>query len=181
MLCFPSFVVLLIEMELETFKITVLPLREKMFNFSRKLAEDTSDAEDVVQEAFLKLWNIRGKLDEYDSVEALAMMIVRNLTLDKLRKRKPQGPELDNLSLDSGTMNPAERLEQQDAVACVRRLIDRLPSLQQTIIRMKDVEGYEVAEIAEITGTQPEAIRVNLSRARKKIREQYLQLNGQRI
>ena len=180
MLCFLSFVVLISEMELETFKITVLPLREKMFNLSRKLIEETADAEDIVQEAFLKLWDIRDKLDQYDSVEALAMMIVRNLTLDRLRTRKPKGAELDNLLLDSGLMNPAEQLEQQDAVACIRRLIAGLPALQQTIIRMKDVEGYETDEIAEITGTQPEAIRVNLSRARKKIREQYLLLNGQR-
>ena len=56
----------------------------------------------------------------------------------------------------------------------IRWLISKLPSLQQTIIRMKDVEGYELAEIAEITGTQVEAVRVNLSRARKKIREQLM-------
>lgn len=49
-------------MELETFKITVLPLREKMLNFSLKLTDDRADAEDIVQEAFLKLWYIRDKL-----------------------------------------------------------------------------------------------------------------------
>ena len=49
----------------------------------------------------------------------------------------------------------------------------------ETIIRMKDVEGYEIGEIAEITGSQVEAIRSNLSRARKKIREQFLLLNKQ--
>lgn len=167
-------------MELETFKIAVLPLREKMFNLSRKLTENTADAEDLVQEAFLKLWSIRSQLDQYNSVEALAMTIVRNLTLDKLKANKQQGPGVESLQLDSGTMNPAEQLEERDAVNCIRCLIAALPALQQTIIRMKDVEGYEIAEIAEITGTQPEAIRVNLSRARKKIREQYIQLNGQR-
>ena len=49
MICFSSFVVLIIEMELETFKITVLPLQQKMLNFSQRLVEDTADAEDVVQ------------------------------------------------------------------------------------------------------------------------------------
>ena len=61
MICFSSFVVLIIEMELETFKITVLPLRQKMLNFSQRLVEDTAEAEDVVQEAFIKLWYIRVK------------------------------------------------------------------------------------------------------------------------
>jgi RNA polymerase sigma-70 factor (ECF subfamily) len=81
------------------------------------------------------------------------------------------------LALDSETGNPAEILEQQDAVACIRHLIEQLPSLQQTIIRMKDIDGYELSEIAEITGAQVEAVRVNLSRARKRIRDRFMALN----
>ena len=135
-------------MELETFKITVLPLREKLINISWRMMEDRSDAEDIVQETFLKLWQIREKLDGYNSVEALAVQVAKNLA--------------------------PEELDQHDTVARIRWLISKLPSLQQTIIRMKDVEGYELAEIAEITGTQVEAVRVNLSRARKKIREQLM-------
>ena len=171
-------------MELETFKITVLPLREKLINISWRMIEDRSDAEDIVQETFLKLWQIREKLDGYNSVEALAVQVVKNLALDKLKQHRPEGTDIALLSLDSGTRNPAEELEQHDTVARIRwlisklpslrRLIAQLPTLQQTIIRMKDVEGYELAEIAEITGTQVEAVRVNLSRARKKIREQLM-------
>ena len=159
-------------MELETFKITVLPLREKLFNISRRMMEDRSDAEDIVQETFLKLWQIREKLDSYNSVEALAIQVAKNLALDKLKQHRPEGTDITQLSLDSGSRKPAEELEQQDTVARIRWLIGKLPSLQQTIIRMKDVEGYELAEIAEITGTQVEAVRVKLSRERKKIREQ---------
>lgn len=164
-------------MELETFKITVLPLREKLLNFAWKMIGEKADAEDIVQEAFLKMWYIREKLDSYTNVEALAMQVAKNLVLDKLRARRPQGPDVGTLSLDSGFKDPGEQLEEQDAVARIRLLIGKLPSLQQTIIRMKDVEGYELSEIAEITGTQIEAVRVNLSRARKKIREQFLQVN----
>lgn len=179
MICFPSFVVIITEMELETFKITILPLRGKMLNFSRKLVEDTADAEDVVQEAFLKLWNIRDKLDMYQSVEALAMQVTKNLSLDKVKLRKPQGSDWESLALPSDLELPDRQLEQRDAADCIRRLIAQLPTLQQTIIRMKDVEGYELAEIAEITATPVENVRVNLSRARKRIREQFLQLNKQ--
>ena len=65
-------------MELETFKITVLPLREKLINISWRMMEDRSDAEDIVQETFLKLWQIREKLDGYNSVEALAVQVAKN-------------------------------------------------------------------------------------------------------
>jgi RNA polymerase sigma-70 factor (ECF subfamily) len=164
-------------MELERFKITVLPLREKLLHISLKLLDKKADAEDVVQETFLKLWHIRERLDAYDSVEALAVRVVKNEALDLLKRQKPEVELLDDRQADAGLQSPVERLEQYDAVACVRQLIAQLPALQQTIIRMKDVEGYEATEIAEITGTQVEAVRVNLSRARKKIREQFIALN----
>ena len=121
MICFSSFVVLIIEMELETFKITVLPLRQKMLNFSRRLVEDAADAEDVVQEAFIKLWYIREKLDAYHSVEALAMQVTKNLSLDKIKLRKPQGSELESVTLISEAVSPDEQLEQKDAAECIRR------------------------------------------------------------
>lgn len=175
MLCFRFFVVIIVEMELETFKITVLPLREKLINISWRMIEDRSDAEDIVQETFLKLWQIREKLDGYNSVEALAVQVVKNLALDKLKQHRPEGTDIALLSLDSGTRNPAEELgAARYGLPVSVGMISKLPSLQQTIIRMKDVEGYELAEIAEITGTQVEAVRVNLSRARKKIREQLM-------
>jgi RNA polymerase sigma-70 factor (ECF subfamily) len=165
------------KMELDRFKITVLPLREKLLNISLKLLDEKADAEDVVQEVFLKLWHIKDKLDEYNSVEALAVMATKNLALDKLKTRRPMADVSGLWMQDSGEKDPAELLEQQDAVACIRELIRQLPSLQQTIIQMKDVDGYELSEIAEITGSRIEAVRTNLSRARKKIREQFMALN----
>ena len=164
-------------MELETFKSTVLPLRDKLLKYSVKLTDDGADAEDIVQEAFLKLWYIRDRLDGYQSVEALSVQVVKNLCLDKLRsKRMDRMPE-NSESILADTVTPEQLLEQHDAVSIIGRLIQQLPTLQQCIIRMKDVEGYELSEIAQITGTQIESVRVNLSRARKKVREQFLMLN----
>ena len=164
-------------MELETFKSTVSPLGDNLLNFSVKLTDDGANAEDIVQEAFLKLWNIRDRLDGYQSVEALSVQVVKNLCLDKLRsKRMDRMPE-NSESILADTVTPEQLLEQHDAVAIIGRLIQQLPTLQQCIIRMKDVEGYELSEIAQITGTQIESVRVNLSRARKKVREQFLMLN----
>lgn len=164
-------------MELETFKSTVLPLRDKLLKYSVKLTDDGADAEDIVQEAFLKLWYIRDRLNGYQSVEALSVQVVKNLCLDKLRsKRMDRMPE-NSESILADTVTPEQMLEQHDAVAIIGRLIQQLPTLQQCIIRMKDVEGYELSEIAQITGTQIESVRVNLSRARKKVREQFLMLN----
>ena len=139
-------------MELKQFKITVVPLRDKLLNYARRMTDDPSDAEDAVQEVMLKLWNLRQKLDEYRSIEAVAMTMTHHLCMDMWRL-----------------------LEEKDEFRLMREIIDSLPTLQRTIIRMKDIEEYETEEIAEITGCNAEAIRSNLSRARKKVREVYLQ------
>ena len=163
-------------MTLETFVIQVVPLREKLQNFSRKIVENDADAEDVVQEIFLKLWTMRKELDKYGSVEALAMQMTKNFSLDKLKSRKPTSNEFETRHLVSQLKTPAEETEERNSVEYIRQLVNQLPYLQQTIMRMKDIEGYELSEIAEITGSQIEAVRTNLSRARKRIREQLLKI-----
>lgn len=163
-------------MELNQFKITVVPLRGKLLNYARKLTDDSSDAEDVVQEVMLKLWNIRQKLEEYNSIEALAVRITHNLCMDMWRSKRTDQVSLDQVPVVSRTVNPERVLEGNDEIRLMREIISSLPTLQQTIIRMKDIEEYETEEIAQITGCSSESIRSNLSRARKKVRDIYLKI-----
>ncbi len=162
-------------MELKQFKIDVLPLRDKLLNYARKLTEDPSDAEDAVQEIMLKLWNMRQKLDEYQSIEALAMTMTHHLCMDIWRAKRPDSLSLEQVQTPSQSATPERLLEEKDEFRLMREIIDSLPTLQRTIIQMKDVQEYETEEIAEITGCSAEAIRSNLSRARKKVRDIYLQ------
>lgn len=162
-------------MELKQFKIDVLPLRNKLLNYARKLTEDPSDAEDAVQEIMLKLWNMRQKLDEYRSVEALSMTMTHHLCMDMWRAKQPDVLSLDQVQAPSPSATPERLLEQKDEIRLMREIIDSLPTLQRTILQMKDIQEYETEEISEITGCNPEAIRSNLSRARKKVRDIYLQ------
>ncbi|NDV81466.1 RNA polymerase sigma factor [Bacteroides sp. 51] len=163
-------------MELNQFKITILPLRDKLVGYAQRLTEDHSDAEDVVQEAMLKLWNIRDQLHEYRSIEALAVKITHNLCMDAWRKKRTKVISIDQVTItNQSTMTPDRLLEEKDEMRLMREIVDSLPPLQQTILRMRDIEEYETTEIAEITGCSAEAIRSNLSRARKKVRDIYLQ------
>ena len=67
----------------------------KLLNYARRMTDDPSDAEDAVQEVMLKLWNLRQKLDEYRSIEAVAMTMTHHLCMDMWRAKRP-----DTLSLD---------------------------------------------------------------------------------
>ncbi|MCD7914745.1 MAG: sigma-70 family RNA polymerase sigma factor [Tannerellaceae bacterium] len=158
-------------MKQERLKNEVIPLRNQLVFYAQRLLNNTEESEDIVQEVFLKLWYMREELDQYNSIPALSVQITKHLCLNQLKvlQRVCESPKGQYLA--SPSLNPHLQLGQKDQVTQVMRIIDRLPNLQQTVLRMKHVDGFEVEEIAELTGSTPEAIRMNLSRVRKRVKE----------
>ena len=162
-------------MNTEQFKRTVLPLREKLLHVARGLLEDTSDAEDAVQETYLRLWKIREQLYNHPNIPGFAMQTVKNLCIDKIRIRK-EYVSLEYANQPDELRSPDLLTEQKDSANIIRKIIATLPELQQRIMLMRDVEGYELKEIADIIGTEVSAVTMNLSRARKKVRDVFLKI-----
>lgn len=162
-------------MDSKRFEKEILSLRHQLFNSSLRMLGNEQDAEDAVQESLLKLWRVRNTLKSYDSPIAFAVTVTKNTCLDKIRLRK-QTQTIDEYFKLSDSDNPQLQLERQDTNKIIRMIIQTLPPLQQQIVLMKDIEEYETEEIAQITGTTIEAVRTNLSRARKKVREEYLKI-----
>jgi RNA polymerase sigma-70 factor (ECF subfamily) len=164
-------------MNFQQFNQELVPLLENLLNVAKKMLENENDAKDSVQEVFLKLWHLRDTLHRYDSIPAFAVTMIKNLCIDRLRVRNREVALEQEIELRTTQDNPYLQLERLDTEQLLKKIIDSLPPLQKAIITMKDMDEYEVEEIAEITGTQPEAIRVNLSRERKKVREEYIRLS----
>lgn len=158
-------------MNLEDFKQQVLPLKNKLFRFAIRLVENKEEAEDIVQEVLIKLWNRREKLDEYRSIEALAMVTTRNLCLDKLKRSKITAEKMQDLKYDITETQAEQKKDLSDIILRIHKIIQTLPEQQRSIIQLRDIEGYEFEVIAELLDMTENAVRVNLSRARKKIRE----------
>ena len=158
-------------MDLHEFKIQVFPLKNKLFRLANWLLGDTEDAQDIVQETFIKLWNRREKLDEYRSVEALAVATTRNLCLDKLKAKRYPTEKLENLKSDIPEPGTEMRTDLTELTEKIKEVIRSLPEQMKTIMQLRDIEGYDFEEIAEIMKMNENAIRVSLSRARKKVRE----------
>ena len=161
-------------MEQEQFKHSILPLRTKLMSYAIYMLNDSDEASDIVQEVFLKLWFMRDDLKRYDNVAGLAMQINKHLCLNRIKvmQREWDGDRI----FQSETYTPYVELEQKDSLEHVNRIIDQLPGLQQSILRMKHIDGLEIDEIASLTGSTPEAIRMNLSRARKRVRELFFKI-----
>lgn len=157
-------------MEQNRFEIEILPLRPRLIQLAKQLLPDDGTYEDVVQETMIKLWMMRNRLDGYHSIEALAIVITRHLCYDSFRESVYHKVDLSAAENINVGNTPEEDLLQQEETERLLKIISTLPDLQQSILRMKHIDGLEVAEIAHITGGSPDSIRMNLSRARKRIK-----------
>jgi RNA polymerase sigma-70 factor (ECF subfamily) len=162
-------------MNQEQFKRVIVPLRNRLIACSRHFTDNIDDAEDVTQEVFLKLWFMRNKLDDCKDIPALAFTMAKHLSLNMVKHKKFECKELDE-HWRSEDLNPLQELENKDEVEKMLIFIDKLPDLQQSILRMKHIEGLETEEIASLSGCNIEAVRMNLSRARKKIRDDFFKM-----
>ncbi|WP_298649563.1 sigma-70 family RNA polymerase sigma factor [uncultured Proteiniphilum sp.] len=161
-------------MDIVEYKRIVVALRPSLLAVARRITGNTEDAEDVVQDVCLKIWHFRARFDPYENMEAYSTTMVKNLSIDKIRCRKPFSDETELLGNATEEQLPDSLLEEKEERDAIRRIIGMLPPLQQRILQMKDIEGYETGEITEITGMAAEAVRNNLSRARKRMRELYI-------
>lgn len=165
-----------------SFRNDILPLKNELYRLALRITLNSAEAEDVVQETLIKVWNKRDDWDTIDSIEAFCLTICRNLSLDKMRKLSNQSESLDNDStfksdpLDhSYASNPEEQAMQRDRVQLVRRLIDTLPEKQRSIMQLRDFEGKSYKEIATILNVSEEQVKVNLFRARQTIKKKYVE------
>lgn len=161
-------------MDAEEFKLRFLPLHTQLYRTAFRLMGNAMDAEDMVQEAYLKLWERRNDLGHVANMEAYCTSLIRHICIDAFRRKRPEedSPPPEEFPLTDNE-DAATALERQDEAEQLTSLINRLPEGQRTVMTLHDVEGCSYEEIEEATGFTAVNIRVMLSRARKKIREQF--------
>lgn len=152
---------------------TVLPCKDKLYRLAKRLLVSSDEAEDAVQEVFLKLWNGREKIENYRSPEAFAITMTKNYCLDRLKSR-----QASNLKIVHNNYQNSENIERtiegNEGVELVFKIMETLPEKQKMIMQLRDIEQFEFSEIAQMLEINETAIRVALSRARKAVREQLI-------
>lgn len=156
-----------------SFRDDVLPLKDKIFRLALRITLSRAEAEDIVQDVLIKVWNRRDDLAEVDSIEAYSLTICRNLSLDRLQRK-----ENDNVNLDDAPPTEADdappdlQMIRNERIDNIKRLIERLPIPQRAAMQLRDMEGKTYKEISAITGQTEEQVKVNIFRARQYIRKQ---------
>lgn len=156
----------------ETFRNTVFILRDEMFRFAKRFVMSSDEAEDVVQDLMIKFWQKKEELSTLGNLKSYALKAVRNECLNRLKHHDVKLGFAD-LQLHRSELYSMEVNNLKEHII---NFINHLPEKQKMVIHLKDVEEYEVSEISEIMEIEENAVRVNLMRARQKVKEQISQL-----
>jgi RNA polymerase sigma factor (sigma-70 family) len=164
----------------ESFTQKIIPISAKLTRFAKSLLKDDEDANDAVQDVLLKLWNRRHLMAGIENVEAWCMKMVRNRALDKIRYQSYRRTNQIETAfeIESALPSPQKSIELKQGIEQMEKAIDELPERQNAIIHLREIEGYSYDEIAVIVGTDLNTIKVELHRARKKVREKMRSIYG---
>ncbi len=158
-------------MSIKDFQERILPLKNRLFGLAYSIIGNGAEAEDAVQETFIKLWNMRERLQQIENLEGWCMKVLRNLAIDHLRRRPQAAETIENRwDLADTAADPHQQIESQDELKRIGQLIDSLPEKQQIVLRLRDVQGYSYREICEMLDMPMSQVKVYLHRARQKMR-----------
>ena len=145
----------------------VKAMRPTLLSVARGILGSDEEAEDVVQDAMLRLWQLRD--EPIMNLRGFARVVVRNLSLSKVRRRRAT-VDIACADIANDDESTSAKNEQIDRMM---KLVDALPTMQQTVLRMRHMQEMTMADIARLIGTSEAAVRQSLSRARRSIIEQF--------
>ncbi|RAJ07421.1 RNA polymerase sigma factor [Arenibacter echinorum] len=162
-------------MQQTEFLNVVLPFKDKLYRLAKRLLVSKEEAEDATQEILMKLWSKNNMMEDYNNVEAYAMMMTKNFCLDRLKSKQAGNLKLVHSNYKDENVSLQNQVEVSDSLSWIEKIMEDLPEQQKMVLQLRDVEQYEFEEIAELLGMSATAVRVALSRARKTVREKLVQ------
>ena len=155
-----------------------MPLKDKLFRLALRITFDRAEAEDVVQDTMIRVWNKREEWTQFGSIEAYCLTVAKNLAIDRSQKKEAQNVELTpEMEEESEISGPYDQLVNNERMSIIHRLINELPEKQRLIMQWRDIEGESYKEIAKILNLTEEQVKVNLFRARQKVKQRYLEID----
>lgn len=158
-----------------SFRNDVLPLKDALYRLALRITLSHEEAQDIVQDTLIKVWDKRESWNEIESIEAFSITICRNLALDRIKKHDNLNDSLEERQTESPdtSSTPFEDTLQQDRIELVRNLVNALPEKQRSCMQLRDFEGKPYKEIANILGISEEQVKVNIFRARQTVKERF--------
>ena len=135
-----------------SFRNDILPLKDKLFRLALRITFNRAEAEDIVQETLIRVWNKRDEWKQFGSIEAYCLIVAKNLAIDRRERKDAQTVELTpEVEQTPDASGPYDRLVDKERMNLIHRLVNELPEKQ---------------------------VKVNLFRARQKVKQRYLDIDG---
>ena len=148
--------------------------RDKLYRLALRLLNSSDEASDVAQEVWTRLWQRREEIPKLNNAESFAYTMTRNMCLDILKSSRMKNERLDALHEITLAAPQSDSIESNEKITLIHQAINNLPEQQKTVMQLRDIEGYELAEISQILNLTHNNTKVILCRARQNVRETIL-------
>ena len=161
-----------------SFRNDIMPLKNQLYRLALRITLNSAEAEDIVQETLIKVWNRRDTWDEIKNIEGFCFTVCRNLSLDSIKRHDNLNANLDEAQVEQMAQvpTPSEQTIENDRLAIVRRIIDNLPEKQRSCIQLRDFEGKPYKDIAQILDITEEQVKINIFRGRQTIKQKFMEI-----
>lgn len=162
-------------MNVDSFHSVIFPLRDKLFRLAYSIVREQAEAEDILQDVMLKLWNKREEWSYIENLEAYCFRIAKNTALDRLssitlRKSGNIDPEKENFFFVE-SRSPYSEMVRKEQRSAIDRGIETLSENQRLVFTLREIEGMSYREIAETLTISEDLVKISLHRARQKMKE----------
>ncbi len=162
-------------MTADEFKKRYLAYHKRLYQLAFVLTSDPQDAEDLLQDLYLKIWQIRDRIADISNHEAFMATVMRRIFYDKVRANGADGQSIPLAEAQNVTAatDISQQFDDQEELAQLEDFIGELPPKEQKVIRMHILEDRNYKEIGSITGLTPGSIRILVMRAKNKIKQRF--------
>ena len=160
-------------MTAQEFKAKYIPLKAVLYRMAFSLLKQSQDAEDAVQETYIKLWRMKDSLDSIRNSEAYSVTLVRNISLDLLRTQQRKGYPLsvDEVEIEDKQSTIDQQLEHRSHLHLIESWLNTLPHSQREVFVCRHQQGMSIREIAQQLDLSESNVKVILSRLRTQVKE----------
>ena len=157
-------------------------IRDRVFRVAKRILISKEEAEDATQEVILKLWNMEeSKRKSFNNLEAYTITMAKNHCLDRIKSKQAQVLSLNEQFQSQPSPSLLKQIEVSNEMEWVVKLINQLPERERMILQLREIEQYEFDQIASLMEIPEGTIRVYLSRIRKKIKKQFIEIQSHGI
>lgn len=166
-------------MQPEKYDVLFGEYKQRLYRFALRIMRDPLLAEDVVQEVHVKCWQNRTTVEAIENPGAWMMRVTKNLCIDKIRAQRST-TDLDAVtySVKANDPVPDRAAEMNDMMEVLKAMVETLPPKQKLVFHLREIEGMQYKEISDILNITVDEVKINLFRARQKVKEKLLSIES---